>query len=323
MADRGCDGGVAGSDRLSTLGDVLVVTVRKSFWASPEAERWPRRLYAAVLVGHSSGLLNAALVFARALIAIWLRPPKVVLLGSVERAVPWFISARRFGLLRGTRLIVTNQLHLSPEQLVHVDRVVVYATAQSQALGSKAAFLPLPADGDLAAATRDAVEGDYVFAGGSAGRDYATLISAVRDAEICVQLVTFDPSVLGTIPENVDVAGPMPVHAFLTRLAGARVVAVPLASADSPHGQTTLVQALALGRPVVATRSVGVVDYVDDGVEGYLVDAGDEAALRCALLRVARDDELRSRLAAHARARGERLTYAQHADGLAAVCEEL
>ncbi len=46
------------ADRLSELDDVLVVTVRKSFWASSEAERWPRRLYARVYRGHSSELVQ-------------------------------------------------------------------------------------------------------------------------------------------------------------------------------------------------------------------------------------------------------------------------
>jgi len=308
---------------VSGLDDVLVVTVRKSFWASPEAERWPRRVYAHVLYGHSTNLVNSGLVFARALVAVWLLRPRVVLLGSVERTVPWFIRARRAGLLRGARLVVTNQLHLSPQQLEQVDRDVVYARSQAEALGSTGVFAPLPADGDFAAARRAASDGDYVFAGGSAGRDYATLVEAVRGADFRVELVTFDPSGIRDAPDNLVVFGPMPVPAFLARLAGAVAVVVPLSSAGSPHGQTTLVQALALGKPVVATRAVGIVDYVDDEREGLLVDAGDVDDLREALGRVVGDAELRERLAARARERAAALTYAKHADLLAAMCDDL
>jgi glycosyltransferase involved in cell wall biosynthesis len=308
---------------LSGLRDVLVVTVRKSFWASPEAELWPRRLYARVLYGHSTNLVNSTLVFARALAAVWRRPPKLVLLGSVERTVPWFLRARRLGLLRGARLVVTNQLHLSAAQLEQVDRVVVYASVQAERLGPKGVFVPLPADGDFEAARRAARQADYVFAGGSAGRDFATLVEAVRGTALSVEILTFAPAALGPVPENVRVRGPLPVPAFLESMAGALAVAVPLDGADSPHGQTTLVQALALGKPVVATRSTGVVDYVEDGVEGYLVDAGDVAGLRDAVLRIAGDEELRSALAARALARGEQLSYARHAERLAAVCADL
>ena len=65
------------------ISDVLVVTVRKSVWASPEAEAFPHRVNARVFYGHSTNLLNSAVVALRALLAIWLRRPKVVVLGSV------------------------------------------------------------------------------------------------------------------------------------------------------------------------------------------------------------------------------------------------
>jgi glycosyltransferase involved in cell wall biosynthesis len=308
---------------LSGLDDVLVVTVRKSFWASQEAERWPRRLYATVFYGHSTNLVNSLAVFGRALAAIWLRPPKVVLLGSVERTVPWFIRARRLGLLRGAKLVVTNQLHLSPRQLEQVDRVIVHASAQATALGVKGAFLPLPADGDLEAARRGAEPGEYCFSGGGAGRDFDSLLAAVRDAPLRLDLVVFAPEQWVDVPRNVEVEGPMPQHLFLARMAGAMAVVVPLLSTDSPHGQTMLAQALALGRPIVATRSVGIADYVEDGREGLLVEAGDVDALRGALVRLVGDEALRARCAVDAAARGAELTYVRFAVGLADVCESL
>jgi Glycosyl transferases group 1 len=323
MADGGRDAGVAGRNRLSGLGDVLVVTVRKSFWSSTEAQRWPRRVYARVIYGHSANLFNSLLVFVHALASAWRRPPELVLLGSVERTVPWFIRARRLGLLRGAKLVVTNQLHLSAGQLEAVDRVIVYSSAQAAALGEKGVYLPLPADGDFDAAQRSAERGDYVFSGGGAGRDFATLVEAVRGTAISTEMLTFRPEGIVGAPSNVRVSGPVPMSVFLERMAGAVAVAVPLDSSESPHGQTTVAQALALGKPVVATRSVGVVDYVADGDEGYLVEAGDVAGLRAALLRLAGDEELRRRIADRARARGATLSYEKHAERLAAVCVAL
>ncbi|HZR91574.1 MAG TPA: glycosyltransferase family 4 protein [Gaiellaceae bacterium] len=64
-------------------------------------------------------------------------------------------------------------------------------------------------------------------------------------------------------------------------------------------------QAMAHGRPVVATAVGGLAEAVVDGRTGLLVPPGDVAALRAALERLLADAELRRRLgqAGHARAR--------------------
>jgi glycosyltransferase involved in cell wall biosynthesis len=62
-------------------------------------------------------------------------------------------------------------------------------------------------------------------------------------------------------------------------------------------------EAMAHGRPVVATAVGGLRDAVEDGVTGLLVPPRDPAALRAALTRVLADAELRSRLGAAARER--------------------
>jgi glycosyltransferase involved in cell wall biosynthesis len=309
------------------LDDVLVVTVRKSFWASPEAETFPRRIYARVLYGHSTNLLNSALVALRSLLSILVSPPRLVVLGSVERLVPWFVRARRVGLLRGARLLVTNQLHLDDEQLQQVDRVILYARplieSARPALRSRAAFAYLPADGDFAEAGRAAVPGRYVFTGGGADRDFVSLVDAIAGTELQLEIVTFALDALGTVPANCVVRGPMPPAAFLTRMAGSLLVAVALRDPASPHGQTTVVQALSLGKAVVATRAPGIVDYVRDGREGLLVEPGDVGGYRAALQRLVEDEELRRSCEANARERSALLTYASFREALRKQCSQL
>jgi glycosyltransferase involved in cell wall biosynthesis len=63
------------------------------------------------------------------------------------------------------------------------------------------------------------------------------------------------------------------------------------------------IEALAAGRPVVATRVGGVPDVVREGEDGFLVEAGDVDALAERLARLAADPELRERLGAAGRAR--------------------
>jgi len=60
-----------------------------------------------------------------------------------------------------------------------------------------------------------------------------------------------------------------------------------------PH---TVLEALALGTPVVATAVGGVPEVVVDGENGLLVPAGDVEAIAEAIARLVGDDELRARL---------------------------
>jgi glycosyltransferase involved in cell wall biosynthesis len=58
------------------------------------------------------------------------------------------------------------------------------------------------------------------------------------------------------------------------------------------------IEALAAGRPVVATRVGGVPDVVQEGRDGFLVDPGATDDLADRLTRLARDPELRERMGA-------------------------
>ena len=64
-----------------------------------------------------------------------------------------------------------------------------------------------------------------------------------------------------------------------------------------PH---TVVEALSVGTPVLATAIGGVAEVVRDGENGLLVAAGDAAALADAVRRFFADEALRERLRAGA-----------------------
>ena len=68
-------------------------------------------------------------------------------------------------------------------------------------------------------------------------------------------------------------------------------------------GVTVAREAMAYGRPVVATGVGGLLDAIEDGVTGLLVPRGDPAALRAALERLLTDEVLRASLGRVARER--------------------
>jgi glycosyltransferase involved in cell wall biosynthesis len=99
--------------------------------------------------------------------------------------------------------------------------------------------------------------------------------------------------------------GARPRGEVLGLMRAADVVMLPSAWENFPHG---VVEALAMGTPVVATRVGGVPEVVRDEENGLLVDPGDIDAFAGALQRLVGDDALRTRLAAAAAPSVERFS---------------
>lgn len=108
-------------------------------------------------------------------------------------------------------------------------------------------------------------------------------------------------------------------------LAAADVAVLPQrASVGTACHPNVLLECMAGGLPVVASRVGSIPEVVDDGVHGLLVPPGDPAALGQALSRLAGDPSLRRKLGREARRRVEdRFTWPTVADDLEAFYEDL
>lgn len=110
------------------------------------------------------------------------------------------------------------------------------------------------------------------------------------------------------IDDAVRLTGRVSHELMLRLMTDADVVALP--SATTVRGEregipVSLMEAMALGAPVVATAISGVPELVEDGRSGLLVPERDVPALARALRRVLSEPLLAARLAAGARARVE------------------
>ena len=79
------------------------------------------------------------------------------------------------------------------------------------------------------------------------------------------------------LPDQVELRGLLDHASVIDLMQTACVVVVPSIVPDCCP--TVVLEAMAVGRPVVAAASGGIVDLVDDGVTGLLVAPGDPVAL--------------------------------------------
>jgi glycosyltransferase involved in cell wall biosynthesis len=107
-----------------------------------------------------------------------------------------------------------------------------------------------------------------------------------------------------TLRAPVSFAGVLERPAVARAFGAADVVVVPsvVDRAGNVDGlPNTLLEALAAGRAVIASRVAGIPDVVTDDESGILVTPGDAAALRAALERLVREPATRARLSQAAR----------------------
>ena len=118
-------------------------------------------------------------------------------------------------------------------------------------------------------------------------RDNETLLAAARRFLAPLVLVVGKADKLPEpLPPNVELLREIPLEEAQRLMRKAAVVAVPLLPAERSTGQVVVLEAMALGKPVVATELAGTVDLITDGTDGLLVPAGDIEAFAKAVNRL-------------------------------------
>jgi glycosyltransferase involved in cell wall biosynthesis len=192
-----------------------------------------------------------------------------------------------------------------PERLVQLRRLqrlyrralggtrAIVAYAESEAawlrrwLGADASvvFVPFGVDTDAFRPLEREPEVDVVSIGADPRRDFALLTQiAERRPELSFLIVASreHARTLTGVPVETDI----PLDAVRDRLASARVVALPVRDNSYSGATTTLLQAMALAKPVVVSRTDAIATGygLEDGVNCRLVPPGDAEAFERALL---------------------------------------
>jgi glycosyltransferase involved in cell wall biosynthesis len=209
----------------------------------------------------------------------------------------------------------------------HIDMVITRRT-QADTLNrrfgvplEKLAVEPRPVD-DRFWSPRRGAERQLICAVGWEARDYATLVAAVAalpvELEVAAGTIALPNSpdlrksvladltrfVCGQLPNNVTVTS-RSTSELRDLYARARLVVVPLHDVDFDAGSTAITEAMAMGKPVVATQTEALVGMFDHGGEGLFVPPYDVEALRAAIARLLAHPKEAQRMGRSGRARVE------------------
>jgi glycosyltransferase involved in cell wall biosynthesis len=133
-------------------------------------------------------------------------------------------------------------------------------------------------------------EEKYILSvGKDMGRDYKTLIEAVKGLDIKVKIVAllrnFNKKDLGNLPPNVEFLGFMPFNKLVKLYLNAEFIVVSTKKendlgASDCSGHYVLLDAMASGKAIIASNRSTISDYVTDGQEGILVKPENSEELR-------------------------------------------
>jgi glycosyltransferase involved in cell wall biosynthesis len=156
-------------------------------------------------------------------------------------------------------------------------------------------------------------------------RDYATLVDAIAPLDVRLELACLPRNLAGVaVPAHVGARFVDP-PALRDLYAEAACVVLPQRSAGYPYGTeagglTALLEAMAMGLPVVATERPVLRDYIEHCKTALIVPPEQPEALRDAVVRVLEDRTLASSLGAAARTAVERnFTTLRFAEQLAPI----
>jgi glycosyltransferase involved in cell wall biosynthesis len=231
-------------------------------------------------------------------------------------------GANHYGPAKGVPIVTGNwAFGMAEQSAVDMFVPVSMATAVGNGLvGSSLPFEVIPNFVPDAATTPRADAGTYVdllppdgfllFVGDLRGLKGLDVLlhaySALKSAPPLVLIGKVWPETPTDLPPNVVVLKDWPNHAVMEAWRRSSLALVP-SIWQEPFGMV-VIEAMAAGRPVVASRIGGIPDIVVDGETGLLVPPGDSLALRGAIERLLADPSLRERMGQAARHRAVQFT---------------
>lgn len=275
------------------------------------------------------GRLIARLAGANALLAYECfrrrRNYDAIVTDGEQVGLPYAALGRLAGRRRPAHLMIVHVLSAPKKVLLYrslrlgacIDTMFVYCSWQQLYIAERLRYpservilTPFMVDTRFFApgqVTVSPTERPMICSAGLEFRDYPTLIEAARGLDVRVVLAAASPwskrqdsSAQTLLPDNVEVRR-FALDELRQLYGDAAVVVVPLYEVDFQAGITTILEAMAMGKAVICTRTPGQTDTIVDGVTGRYVPPGDPRSLRQAIEDLLADPDTAARLGEAAR----------------------
>jgi glycosyltransferase involved in cell wall biosynthesis len=219
-------------------------------------------------------------------------------------------ASHHYGILKGNVTTLTHRLS-QPAVRAAVDMFLPVSMATAIGNGLIEKQLPfevipnfLPDEMDLSSGEMDTYfsqlpeDGYLLFVGDlKLDKGVGVLLQAYADLQNPPPLVLIGrkcPDTPSDLPGNVILMGSWPHAAVMEAYRRSSMSLLPSVCPET-FG-IVVIEAMSMGRPVIASRIGGLSDVIIDGENGFLVPPGDAAALKQAIQRLLDDSELRGRM---------------------------
>lgn len=139
-----------------------------------------------------------------------------------------------------------------------------------------AKFIPLGIDCDKSTTSLQArsqrMDGEAlrIFSTGRSNRDYDFLIKALSGTRYHAKIAC--EWTAATDDANTEIVHDCYGEKMLETMKVADVVCIPLADTEISSGQLVILQAFQAGKPVIVTRNSSAHDYINDGIDGFIIE---------------------------------------------------
>jgi len=219
----------------------------------------------------------------------------------------WFSKFIGLGASSPPHLMIVHILSVKKKMLFfdrfgvqsHIDRFFVYSTWQKRFIENRwrieperVIFTPFMVDTRFFApdqVTPGTNDIPQICSVGLEARDYPTLLAAVRGLNLRVTIAAASPwSKRADSTQHQDIPENVTVRRFsqfdLRQLyADSHFMVMPLHNVEFQAGVTAILEAMAMGRAVICTRTPGQTDVIVDGETGLYVPPDDPQALKAAI----------------------------------------